>query len=98
MAEYAQSGLAEGIDYSDCERSLRTDHGEVYPVGEREGLEAGDVGILDGHALRLCGYSGIARSTVYLIYLGAARKRVHDCVFTAAAAHYQYFLSHDINV
>ena len=87
VAEYLQSGGAELVDNSGCQRGFGADHGQVDSVLLGEFLQRGHVGVGYGHAFRLRGNSGIARGAPYLLHLLGAAQCIHYRMAASAAAH-----------
>ena len=65
---------------------------------EGEGLEAVDIGILEGNVFSLGGYTGIAWCAIDLSNLRAAAEGIHYGMLTAASAYHQYSFLHGVNV
>ena len=91
-SEYSQTRLLEGIHDTCSQSHLRAHHSEVYTVLKGKILELLHLCLLQRKTLRLQGNAGISGSTIDLSYLRTAAESIHNRMFTATAAQYQYFL------
>ena len=93
-AKDEQSRLAEGIDNTHRQHRLGAYHGEVNLLPQSKGLQRLNIGILDGHTLRLLGDACITGCAEYLLHLRRATQRIDYGVASATTTYYQYLFSH----